>query len=123
MDPVGARAIVNTSALPRSLQPAPSPIAGIVATAKPSVGGVTNVANTQGLTDPLNVLDRKLNSQLGPPGGGFSLDSIPHAEVVYLDFTGSRSQVENWAQALRSSDLFASVTINWADTPTPTPGI
>jgi hypothetical protein len=122
-DPIAARTIVDTSALPSDLKPAPPPVAVIVAKAKPSVGGLVNVPGPPTLNDPLNTLVRQLDAQLGDPGAGFGLDPTPGAEALTLDFNGSRAQVENWAQALRNSDLIASVEINWGDIPTSTPGV
>jgi hypothetical protein len=123
VDSLGTRAIVSTSALPSNLKPSPTPVAVIVAAAKPSVGGLVNVPYPPQLNDPVNVLVRQLNNQLGDAGGGSGLDPTPGAEVLTLDFTASRSQVDNWAQALRSSGLFVSVVINWGDVQTSTPGV
>lgn len=121
-DPVGSRSIVDTSALPPVLNPPSTPVAVIVARAKPDVGGVVNVPGPPKLNDPFNVLERELTARFGAPGGGFAFDPVPGAEVLYLDFNGARSQVENWAQALRSSNLMSSVVVNWGDVSTTTPG-
>jgi hypothetical protein len=110
-DGSGTRSIVEASDLPKDLQPQPAPVAVIVATAKPDVGGFT-VSSTAQLNGPINVLERQLDSQLGAPGGGSGLDPTPGAATVYLTFTDSKSQIEQWAQALRSSGLFATVDVN-----------
>jgi hypothetical protein len=122
-DSSGARSIVATSALPAALQPPTTPVAVIVATAKPTVGGLSNVTSTAQLNDPIDVLERQLDTQLGDPGGGGSLDPIPGAEKLYLVFTGSKAQVGSWDRALRTSGIFVSVDVNWGDVPTTSPGV
>jgi hypothetical protein len=122
-DSFGARSVVARSALPAALQPPPTPVAVIVATAKPTIGGLANVTSTAQLNDPVDVLERQLDTQLGNPGGGGSLDPIPRAERLYLVFTGSKAQVGSWDQALRTSGIFVSVDVNWGDVPITSPGV
>ncbi|MGA3147682.1 MAG: hypothetical protein ABSF33_09410 [Acidimicrobiales bacterium] len=122
-DSSGARSVVPASALPSDLQPPPTPVAVMVATAKPTIGGLTNLTSTARLNDPVDVLERQLDAKLGDPGGGGGLAPIPGAEKLYLVFTGSKTQVDSWAQALRSSGMFVSVEVDWGDTPTVAPSI
>ncbi len=95
----------------------------IVATAKPTIGGLTNVTSTAQLNDPLDVLERQLDARLGDPGGGGGLAPIPGAEKLYLVFIGSKAQVDSWAQALRNSAIFVSVEVDGGDMPTLAPSI
>jgi hypothetical protein len=122
-DSFGERSVVATSALPADLQPPPIPLAVVVATAKPTVGGLSNLHSTAQLNDPVDVLERQLDTRLGDPGGGGGLAPAPGAEKLYLVFTGSKAQVDNWAQALRSSGIFVSVEVDWGDVPTTTPSV
>ncbi len=122
-DSAGTRSIVRTSDLPTDLQPPPTPVAVIVAMAKPTIGGLTNVTSTAKLSDPVDVLERQLDAELGDPGGGGGLDPTPGAEKLYLVFTGSKAQVDSWDRALVSSGIFVSVSVNWGDVPTTAPSI
>ena len=81
-DALGARSVVQTSALPSDLQPPPTPVAVIVASAKPGIAGLTNVPAPTQLNDPIDVLERQLGSQFGDPGGGSGL-SLESTGYVY----------------------------------------
>jgi hypothetical protein len=122
-DSVGARSVVQTSAIPSDLQPPPTPVAVVVASAKPGIAGLINVPAPTQLNDPINTLERQLGSQFGHPGGGSGLSLEAGGYVLYLTFTGAKSQVQSWAQALHDSGLFVSVDINWGDVPTTAPGV
>jgi hypothetical protein len=72
---------------------------------------------------PINTLERQLGSQFGDPGAGSGLSLEAGGYVLYLTFTGAKSRVQSWAQALHDSGLFVSVDINWGDVPTTAPGV
>jgi hypothetical protein len=49
----------------------------------------------------------------GTPGGGSGYDPAPGGAVLSFTFSGSRTQVEDYAGALRRSALIASVEVTF----------
>ncbi|MGD0394941.1 MAG: hypothetical protein ABSC41_20150 [Acidimicrobiales bacterium] len=104
IDPIGSSAVVNTASIPTSLSPSPPPTAVIVAIGKRGVSAI-----------PLNALQGELYARLGAPGEGSGYGSASGGGVMTFTFDGPRSQVQDYAKALRHSDLIASVTVNYGD--------
>jgi hypothetical protein len=99
-----AQSIVDTDQLPSGLNPSPPPTAVITAVAKPGVP-----------YGPLDLLQQQLNAQYGAPSGGYGYGAARGGAVLDFDFSGSTTQVNDFAQALRNSDLIASVKVNIGD--------
>ena len=104
IDPIGSSAVVDTASIPTSLSPSPPPTAVIVAIGKRGVSAI-----------PLNALQGELYARLGAPGEGSGYGSASGGGVMTFTFDGPRSQVLGYANALRHSDLIASVTVNYGD--------
>ena len=108
LDPIGSASVVETSALPSALaqQAGPLPIALITATANPGAS-----------TQAIDALQSQVLNRFSSPKTGAGIDSEERTspEVLSFTFFGPASQVDAVAQALRSSNLFDSVTVDNGD--------
>jgi hypothetical protein len=104
IDPIGSPAVVDRASIPSSLSPSPPPTAVIVAIGKRGVSAIA-----------LNTLQGELYARLGAPGEGSGYGSATGGGVMTFTFDGPRSQVQDYATALRHSDLVASVRVNFGD--------
>jgi len=104
IDPIGSGAVVGRASIPTSLTPSPPPTAVIVAIGRRGASAI-----------PLNALQGKLYARFGAPGEGAGYGSASDGGVLTFTFDGPRSQVQDYAKALRQSDLIASVTVNYGD--------
>ncbi len=102
VDPVGSPTVVDTGAIPSDLSPPPPPTALVTATARRGVA-----------VGPLNDLQDRLAALFGGPGGGSGYAPAPGGAVLSFTFNGSRTQVEDYAGALRRSALIASVVVRF----------
>jgi hypothetical protein len=108
LDPIGSANVVETSALPSALaqEVGPLPTALITATANPGAS-----------TQAIDALESQVLTRFNSPKTGAGIDSYEHTspEVLTFTFFGPASQVDAVAQALRSSNLFASVAVDNGD--------
>jgi hypothetical protein len=108
LDPIGSARVVETSALPPALaqQAGPLPTALITATANPGVS-----------PQAIDALQSQVLNRFNSPKTGAGIDSEEQTspETVTFTFFGPVSQVDAVAQALRSSNLFASVAVDNGD--------
>ena len=103
LDPIGSPAVVDTASIPTFLSPNPPPTAVIVAIGKRGVSAI-----------PLNDLQGELYARFGASGdSGYA--AATGGGIMTFTFDGPRSQVQNYAKALRHSDLIASVKVNYGD--------
>lgn len=103
LDPIGSPTVVDTASIPPFLSPRPPPTAVIVAIGKRSVSAI-----------PLNDLQGELYARFGASGdSGYA--AARGGGIMTFTFDGPRSQVQNYAKALRHSDLIASVKVNYGD--------
>jgi hypothetical protein len=103
LDPIGAPTVVDTASIPPFLSPRPPPTAVIVAIGKRGVSAI-----------PLNDLQGELYARFGASGdSGYAAST--GGGIMTFTFDGPRSQVQNYAKALRHSDLIASVKVNYGD--------
>ncbi len=108
LDPIGSASVVETSALPPALaqQAGPLPTALITATASPGASA-----------QAIGALQTQVLNQYNSPttGGGIDSEEQTSPEVLTFTFFGPVSQVDAVAQALRSSNLFDSVVVDYGD--------
>ncbi len=108
LDPIGSASVVETSALPSALaqEVGPLPTALITATANPGASA-----------EAIDALQSQVLNRFSSPttGGGIDSEEQTSPEVLTFTFFGPASQVDAVAQALRSSKLFDSVTVDNGD--------
>jgi hypothetical protein len=104
IDVTRAQSIIDTDQLPAGLDPTLPPNVVITAVAKPHVP-----------YNPLAALQQQLDARFGAPRGGYSYHEAPGGAVMSFSFTRSDTHVDEFAQALRASNLIASVTVDEGD--------
>jgi hypothetical protein len=103
LDPIDSPTVVDTAAIPPFLSPRPPPTAVIVAIGKRGVSAI-----------PLSNLQGELYARFGASGAsGYA--AAASGGIMTFTFDGPRSQVQNYAKALRRSDLITSVKVNYGD--------
>jgi hypothetical protein len=103
LDPIDSPTVVGTASIPPFLSPRPPPTAVIVAIGKRGISAI-----------PLNDLQGELYARFGLSGAsGYA--AATGGGIMTFTFDGPQSQVQDYAKALRHSDLIASVKVNYGD--------
>jgi hypothetical protein len=116
LDPTESSSVVNTGSIPSGAHASiPNPSTAVVtAIGKPNVpygrlGSVLNSPNT------LEYLQYQLQERFGRVDNPYAYTASPRGGIMTFTFTGSRAQLAAFVAELRTSNLVASVTVNYPD--------